>query len=67
MLSYDKGGIKVQDFLVSKAISVEGGKSPFSLHHHIYKEMCLLLRRKDHFSRDPFPLPVTTEGSKLLQ
>lgn len=53
MLSCNKEGTEVRkDFLVSKAISSEGGKSLFSFDFLVYKEMYLLLRRKDHFSID---------------
>lgn len=69
MLSCNKEGTEVgKDFLVSKAISSEGGKSLFGFDFHVYKEMYLLLRRKDHFSIDTtFLLLFTIEGSKLLK
>lgn len=53
MLSRNKEGTEARkDFLVSKAIFKEGRKGPFSLDFHIYEEIYMSLRRKDHFSVD---------------
>lgn len=53
MLSCNKEGTEVRkNFLVSKAIFKEGKKGLFSLDFHIYKEIYMSLRRKDHFSID---------------
>lgn len=55
MLSCNKEGTGVRkDFLVSKVISLEGRKSPFSFDLQTYKEMYLLQWRKDHFLQIPF-------------
>lgn len=70
MLSHGKGGMLVwKVFLVSSHFpgAWRGGESSFGFDLHSYKEMCLLLRRQDYFSRDPSPLTKTTERSKLLQ
>lgn len=66
MLSCDKEGTEVRkDFLVSKAISSEGGKSLFSFDFLIYTSVTK--KKRPFFYRYPFPLTITIEGSKLLK